>query len=790
MNLDPSSQDFAQYLQMFVDESEEQLDDLVETLLQLEQNPSDVDSIATAFRLLHSIKGAAGMMGLAQITTLTHHLETRFERIRSGRVTLDEATMNVTLRSIDFLKQCNEDLRAGRDLSTPDELLHELNHRESAAAKESELEKRRGSISQETPTVETSSQTQETPNVNSEVYSTNQPETHKTSFEEEPPNYHLVLSYDKGSSSEEIAKLATRLESLGIVRATRPEIDELEVLHDSTDTFAFDVILSTDKPFPSIEELICQDDSCPRSLIIQLPHGQSTEPLHQWQRASIASEETEPLSSVPIPKTTRPTAIEPSSIPPKQTTTPGGDTSKEQSSGIVETMRVETGRLDDLMNLTGELVVNRAEFESLVERLQEDLQAATGAGFSSSIDQALQSLAQELMRPDRAREDLLNQVQAIRQSVVTQNSGLQAGQRRISRLEETVDRLHSVSSSLQRGVLSTRMVPIGPLLNRFKRTVRDLSRACSKSINLIVEGEATELDKRMVDALADPLLHLIRNSVDHGIETPSQREASGKTSDATIRLRASHRGNSVVIEIEDDGGGVDVERVKQKAIQRGLIDTAEAEQLADGQIVALIWQPGFSTATEVSDVSGRGVGMDIVRSTVRSVGGTVECESQVGQGTKFIIRLPLTMAIIQALLIEAHGVSMAIPMDHLDEIVSVDQAKSIQLGQQHTFELRGKYLRCVNLSELMDFNHIKSVGFSERPEVLQSSNEIAVVRAGEESFGILIDQAIGIRDIVVKSLRQNFTDVPGLAGASIMGDGSVALILDVGELNQRLSVSV
>jgi two-component system chemotaxis sensor kinase CheA len=356
-------------------------------------------------------------------------------------------------------------------------------------------------------------------------------------------------------------------------------------------------------------------------------------------------------------------------------------------------------------------------------------------------------------------------------------------------LSEAIHSLGRVSDGLQKGVLDTRMVPIGPLFERFRRVIRDLSHSSGKEVVLEIDGEKTELDKRMIDELSDPLIHMVRNAVDHGLETPADREAGGKPRPGTVSLLASHRGNSVVITVSDDGRGIDCERIRKKIVAKGLVSTAEARELSDRELIAYIWHPGLSTAETITEISGRGVGMDIVKSRIENLSGTVDVRSALGQGTTFTIRLPLTLAILSSLLVRIYDEVYAISLDHIDEIVEIRASQIYKVQGRPTIEIRKKMIALVALDDVFRWggkSHPKAWGAAtringDREHTEQSTDKriVVIVQNGETTMGLLVHELIGMQEVVLKSLEKNFQAIPGLSGASILGDGRVSLILDL-----------
>ena len=304
-----------------------------------------------------------------------------------------------------------------------------------------------------------------------------------------------------------------------------------------------------------------------------------------------------------------------------------------------------------------------------------------------------------------------------------------------------------------------------------------------KKVNLVIQGENTELDKRMIDELGDPLVHLVRNAIDHGFESEAARRSRSKSEIGTLTLEAVHCGNNVLIAISDDGGGINIQKVKQRAIERGLVPAVEADMMTEHQIAQFIWAPGFSTAEVVSDISGRGVGMDIVKTRIGELNGTVEVESRIGQGTTFVIRLPLTLAIIRTLLFQLQQGTFAAPIENVREIVSVRRQNVISVHGRDSIEVRGEFIPLVSIGDVFDWHGITQLQHEDRAgesESAGNTSSILILTSGSKAMGLVVGELKGCQDIVVKSLDANFTHIRGLAGASILGDGSVCLLLDVG----------
>jgi two-component system chemotaxis sensor kinase CheA len=469
-------------------------------------------------------------------------------------------------------------------------------------------------------------------------------------------------------------------------------------------------------------------------------------------------------------------------------------------SRIAETIRVDSDRLDHLMNLAGELVITKARFIAISIGLEKLFKSSNAHTVTSEMRERLESIGRGLDGLSETKTSSagagverwsahLRRLRDEFRSIQDELDVIREAREHLKALSEAIHSLGRVSDGLQKGVLDTRMVPIGPLFERFRRVIRDLSHSSGKEVVLQIDGEKTELDKRMIDELSDPLIHMVRNAVDHGLETPADREAAGKPRPGTVSLLASHRGNSVVITVSDDGRGIDCERIRKKIVAKGLASTAEARELSDRDLIAYIWHPGLSTAETITEISGRGVGMDIVKSRIENLSGTVDVRSVLGQGTTFTIRLPLTLAILSSLLVRIYDEVYAISLDHIDEIVEIRTNQIYKVQGRPTIEIRKKMIALVALDDVFHWGggaHPKaqcrsmpSDGRREGGEVPGEKRIVVIVQNGETTMGLLVHELIGMQEVVLKSLEKNFQAIPGLSGASILGDGRVSLILDL-----------
>jgi two-component system, chemotaxis family, sensor kinase CheA len=511
-------------------------------------------------------------------------------------------------------------------------------------------------------------------------------------------------------------------------------------------------------------------------------------PVAAGEKASATSPEQQSVKSTPTAATTSA-----ANGPSKEVATKDGAEKGEGTGKPTETVRVDIDKLDQLMNLAGQLVINRARFAQIGTGLRRIL---TGKQTNSvmNILGSVRRLEGELDSCEQGRSTTakLDEMRSAARRIQTEMEAIQRqmGQydqvrTSINELLEAVHQLDRVSDGIQKCVMDTRMVPIGPLFTRFKRVVRDISRSNNKEIRLVIHGENTELDKRMIDELGDPLIHIIRNSADHGIELPEVRVAAGKPAEGTVTLDAMHRGNSIVIQIRDDGKGLDSVKIRNKAVQKALMSQADADALTDLQAYQLIWEAGLSTAEKITEVSGRGMGMDIVRSKIQDINGTVELDSCPGEGTTITIKLPLTLAILPSLLAEIDGDVFAVPVETVSEIVRIAKKDISCVHGLDTAIVRGRVVSVVHLTQLFEWFQPPSAGSTRKHS---DDRTLVIVESEGREIGLVVDKLIGEEDVVIKSLAENYRNVAGVAGASILGDGRVSLILDVGALVEKSSL--
>ncbi len=834
-----SNEDMDEFLQIYLEESEEEADQIVELLLKLEQSPNDKEALREAFRLLHTFKGSTGMMGFERINGLAHELETRFDAYRDGREQLTSDTVSVTLRCIDFFREFLVRLRSGdTDQGDPRPLIDEL----IAVASRSSGPKSTASPSNEsTPKVDpelgitlneqidrqlaeeisaedaeeltaspyddlnpTDEELDDAINdatseamlqdgtdlddvIDAELQSqawqpparSAGPTTMKNTVEGPLRTTLLCVRMNPAMELPELKArlIVARLQSLGEVKDILPKMEEVD---DAPPPVTLKITLRTihtdDKLIESLDmegvDAIYFGD--PEELVVK-PAASPQEPKESTatRESTVKADADASADDVSIDAPFAGTGLSATGTSKK-----GSGAGPRGKGG--ETIRIGIDRLDRLMNLAGELAVTNARFAQLADEMRMLFRAGGSIEAGSPLADSLMMMLGEsdthsssfhsglpLIGGDGGDDD-----NAYRRG------WMERGRRVASNVSETVDQLARLSKSLQHAVLETRMVPVGPLFGRFRRIVRDLSLRQGKQVRLELEGESTELDKRMVDELGDPMVHLLRNSLDHGIEDPARRRARGKAPEGVIRLRAFHQSNNVVIEISDDGAGIDAGKIRERALERGLATAAGLSQMSDTEVYGFIWQPGFSTADKVSDISGRGVGMDVVKERIAALGGAVELDSRPGRGSTVTLRLPLTLAIVNSLIVRFRGFRLAIPVTDVCEVVGLSRSDVFDAQGKAMIDLRGHLVPLYRLDELFNWNDALPP-----VKIVDDWVQAVLVRDGHRMFAIEVEDLEGNSDVVIKSLDEHFAHIPGLSGACVMGDGGVCLVVDAASLS-------
>ncbi len=729
------------YLSIFIDETEESLDTLIEILVG--DGEKEVDPVLV---VCHRIKGSAASIGLNRAAKLTHLMEDLLHDLRLKAEMITQDISDALMFAADELRAYNHRLKAGE-----------------------QGEDQFGKAYQALRAVQlgTAVQTASAPTGQDDTTAVAAP-TCLTEPEREQlaaaapggaPALTGLVVFELGLPLAEFKAqlVCERLDELGDLFHCVPDKAQLESAN-GCEKLVFGLV--TERTNEEVRGLI------------------DVEGVERIELEAVAtkSEKAKTDASSPLPSD-EPVKPSPASREPAE---------QANKNRPTETLRVDIERFDHLMNLAGELVINKSRFGQIGEEfkgLMARKQSATClANISGALDRILGDTGDLIDCPSNTGAALqeiqsyVRQIQRDLEVVQVDFDQLSHARTLVNDLGDAVHQLDRVSDGIQKTVMDTRMVPIGPLFGRFKRVIRDITRSNGKSIKLSIRGDKTELDKRTIDELGDPLIHMVRNSADHGVESPEERLAAGKPEEGNVVLDAFHRGNRIFIQVQDDGKGLDPEKLKIKAIEKGIITEQDADRLTRQQALQLIWEPGFSTAEKITEVSGRGMGMDIVRSKIESLSGIIELDSELGVGTTITIKLPLTMAILPSLLSVISGDVFAVPMESVSEIVSVTEKDMKTVLGVSTARIRGRVISVVELNELLRCDHQSST-----TRVCGERTLVIVGIEGRE-LGLVVDDLLGEEDIVIKSLAENYRNVPGIAGASILGDGRVSLILDVAAL--------
>jgi two-component system chemotaxis sensor kinase CheA len=783
----------AELMPFYLDETDEHIAALNDSLLRLEQDPGDVKALQEAFRFFHSIKGSSVIMGFTPVNKLTHHLESLYDQLRSKKRNLDRATLDLTFRCLDELRDYHRDLRA---------------RGQSEVDLSGSIERVVEHLSQTTPAARAAAAAPPAPDAVQPWLEEGAAVTVVVTFQ---PNLPLAdmkarLVVNRLSSKARVLSTTPTLEQLDEIEALATFTVVLATLADSAELRSLADVEGIDEIRIEPIERAAPAESSGRARSEPkvlpepeaAPQPEPARPIEDFpgtdqQGLDDLAEDSAGAAEVPAPLAASVAAAQ--AAPPL-----AGPKPERAKSKIAETIRVDSDRLDHLMNLAGELVITKARFIAISAGLEKLFKSSNAHTLTSDTAERLDSISRGLESLSEVKSSSsgtgidrwsahLRRLRDNFRTIQDELDVVREAREQLKALAEAIHSLGRVSDGLQKGVLDTRMVPIGPLFERFRRVIRDLSHSSGKEVVLQIDGEKTELDKRMIDELSDPLIHMVRNAVDHGLETPEEREAAGKPRPGTVALVASHRGNSVVITVSDDGRGIDCERIRKKVVAKGLVSEGDARELSDRELISYIWHPGLSTAETITEISGRGVGMDIVKSRIENLSGTVDVRSNLGQGTTFTIRLPLTLAILSSLLVRIYDEVYAISLDHIDEIVEIrtDQIYSVQ--GRPMIEIRKKMIALCALGDVFRWggkghpsarNGAKAVANGqEREDESALKRIVVVVQNGETTMGLLVDELIGMQEVVLKSLEKNFHAINGLSGASILGDGRVSLILDL-----------
>ena len=738
------NEDMSQYLNVFLDEANEQMELLEQEILKLEQEPSQ-ELLQAIFRAAHTLKGSSRAMGFTPMGELTHAMEDVFDKLRNDELTVGSALIDALFAGLDALKVMKEEI-AATGATTLDTTVQTARLRAVLEGTPAPAQQAKP-ISEPTAPVEdidflASFQT---------VLAMEQLHALEAAQDTGLSIYGIRISVSEDCIMKSVRALMTlqALARAGSVLAATPNEDALDNEQFERE---FEIVLATAETLESVRAVIDGITEVSVVLIAPWPTTGKTDDKRQTAEDSRRKPESvvpaeEKQSEVVTPK------MSPIPTVKAEEDLPKAAPEKKTPIAQAPTVRVDVARLDKLLNLVGELVIDRTRIAQL----------------SSRFEQAYQS------------------------SELLEN------------LNETATHIGRITDELQEEIMKARMLPIDNVFSRFPRMIRDLAQKLEKEVNFVVVGKETELDRSVIEVIGDPLIHMLRNSVDHGIETPQERLQSGKPEAGTVWLRARHEENHIVIEIEDDGKGIDPERLRANAVKKGIMTQEAASRLTDREAINLIFASGFSTAAVVSDVSGRGVGMDIVKSNLERLGATVDIESKVGSGSSFKVKLPLTLAIIRGLLVRVWGGVYALPLSSVVETLKISREEIHVINHREVVVERGRTLPIVRLQDIFATrmqgderrgaipsaavvksgrNAKAGASGTEREAKKTTSLYLVVVGLGEKQVGLVVDSLVGEQEVVIKTLGKFIGDIQGISGATILGDGHVALIVDINGLVQ------
>ena len=693
--------DVSQYLEIFIDESSEHLQNLSDCIMTLENEPENKDTINEVFRAAHSLKGMAGTMGFKRMQTLTHDMENVFQEVRSDKIKVDSAMIDLLFECLDALDKYLENIKATSDEGTEDNeiIIKELNDF-IAKAQGKVVETPVDSVKEKSAPVVLSDAEAKYENVE---LTEDEKTAVETAVSAGKKIYGVTVHIEKDCLLKAArAFLVFRaVEEFGHIIVNRPSSMDIE---DEKFELDFSFWVASEE---NIDKIIHAAKNV--SEIADAVGGE----IQLKAEEEVKEEPTVSMQPTPVP------AVRETVKAPEPTVQ---NTAKKQAPAkpaTNRTIRVDIEKLDALMNQVSELLIAK---NSLVS-----ISATDGGNFA--------------------------------------NQGFR----------EQVESLERITTNLHESVMKVRMVPIESVVNKFPRMIRDLSRSLNKKMELYMTGEDTELDRTVVDQIGDPLQHLLRNSADHGLESAELRAERGKPETGTIFLNAYQEGNNVIIQVGDDGNGIDVNAVRNKAIERGVITAEQADNMSEKEIVNLLFMPSFSMAKKITDISGRGVGLDVVKSNIEALGGDVEVKTKLGEGSTFTVRLPLTLAIIQALLVTIREEKYAIALGSITNIEDIPIKDIKYVEAKEVIHLRGNVIPLIRLDRVLDIEP------KEDPENLT----VVIVKRGDSQAGLVVDGLMGQTEIVIKSLGKYIGDSSGnklISGATILGDGEVALILDANTL--------
>lgn len=777
--LDPNNEEL---LKDFFAEAEQQVETLESNVLVIENDPTNHDAVDEIFRAAHTLKGGSATVEMNELSGFTHKVEDVLDEIRSDRLEVSEPVVDILLTSIDVIKAMMEARQNGEvyseDISEIEEKLKSYIPEKGDKKKKSAPPAGTGPATASKPAAPAAPVAK--PAANSPFdypkLTDDEFEELKSACEGNQKVWRVAVKFDENNPMNSVGgiQVFAALKALGSVLKTVPDFD---ALYEDEFYECVYYYMASDSDASTIEDTAFLGDVtiCTDAQVINGADADGASSAAPVASAAPTAPVVEESAPVAAPAPASPVAEKTESkkdVAPAAKQADKKDHAAAQQSSV---LRVDSKRVDYLLNLVSEIVITKASFNQLSNSLNNELLdfQSSQSGFREKIHRLLEDLPHYLeeMNNGKSAREIREEISVALGDVSSVFEKNEANLKSLSvKLRSSTQNLGRIAGELQEGVMKIRMVPINQIFSRFPRVVRDLSRDLNKKIDLQIEGEDTELDKSVVEDLLDPIMHCVRNSVDHGIEAPDVRLASGKSDVGKVLLKASNEGNLIVIEISDDGAGINVEKVKNKAIQKGLIHPDKI--LTDQEAYQLIFEPGFSTADKISNVSGRGVGLDVVKTMIEKLNGTVTVFSEHGKGTTFSIKLPLTMAIIQGLLVRVGREIYSIPIASVIESQRILPTEIRTIDNYEVLNLRNEVISVLRLSRLFGIKDTQQNEYCN----------IVIVGSKDRKVGVMVDSLIGEEDVVIKPLKDQFTASPGIAGASILGDGSVSLIIDVSQL--------
>ncbi len=703
--------DVSQYLEIFIDETSEHLQNLSDCIMELEKEPENMNTINEIFRAAHSLKGMAGTMGFKRMQHLTHDMENVFQEVRSERLKVNSSMIDLLFQCLDAIEGYLNNIKESSDEGTEDNelIIRELNQLIAAANGETPQEEPVAAAPVSAPPAE------ESTSGGKKYLEIELSDSEKDKLKEAEKSGQHLYGMTVSIQKECLLKAARAflvfkaVEEFGQILVYSPSSQDIE---DEKFEFDFSFYVASEEPYEKLADAAKAVSEIASVAGEELSYETLAANQEQAEeKAAVAEKVNEPAAEQKTEK------AQPEK--PKAQTAAAGTAKKQAAAKPVtnRTVRVDIEKLDALMNQVSELIIAKNSLVSI--------------------------------------------------------SSAENGEFQNQSFHEQIEGLERITTSLHESVMKVRMVPIESVVNKFPRMIRDLSRKLNKKMELYMSGEDTELDRTVVDQIGDPLQHLLRNSADHGLEDNEERVANGKPEVGSIFLKAFQEGNNVIIQVGDDGGGIDVEAVRQKAVERGIITQEQSETMSKKEIVNLLFMPSFSMAKKITDISGRGVGLDVVKSNIEALGGDVEVKTEIGEGTTFTVRLPLTLAIVQALMVVIGDEKYAIPIGSISNIEDIPVEEIRYVEAKEVIHLRGKVIPIIRLDQVLDI---------EPGDSQPQSLTVVIVQKGDSLAGLVVDRLMGQQEIVIKSLGKYMNNNKIISGATILGDGEVALILDVNVL--------